>query len=285
VIVVADSGSTKTDWIFTQPGESPEQWRRYSSQGLNPFYVSTQEVKQTVENAIPEELRSEVTHVYFYGAGCSSPERNEVIALGLIPCFPENAHVEVDHDLLAAARASCHNEQGVVSILGTGSNSCMYDGDRIVDNVANLGFMLGDEGSGGHIGKELVRARCYREMPEDLAKVFDDMFGFDKEVMLHQVYHRPLPNRYMASFAPFAAKQEEHPFIQALIKRVFAEFVDRHLMKYDSKGWPHHFIGSIASIFEDELDEVLSSRNLKKGDILKHPVDALLNYHIEQHAI
>jgi N-acetylglucosamine kinase-like BadF-type ATPase len=261
-----------------------DEWLRFSSQGLNPFYVSTQEVTQTIERAIPEDVRAQTTHVYFYGAGCSSPDRNQVLVKGIRPMFTD-ANVEVDHDLLAAARASCHNANGVVSILGTGSNSCKYDGTHIVDNVENLGFLLGDEGSGADIGRALVKARCYREMPEYIQARFDEQFDWDKEKMLQQVYHRPMPNRYMASFAPFCSEHKHDPFIQDLVKSAMLEFVDRHLLKYDVPEWNHHFIGSIAAYFEDELSVVMKKRGLKLGQIIKHPVHSLLNFHLEQHAL
>ncbi len=284
MICVADSGSTKTDWVFAQPGGKKEDWLRFSSQGLNPFYVSTQEVAQTIEKAIPLEIREQTTHVYFYGAGCSSPDRNQVLVKGIEPKF-KTAKVEVDHDLLAAARASCQNENGVVSILGTGSNSCKYNGREIVDNVDNLGFLLGDEGSGADIGRALVKARCYREMPADIQARFDEQFDWDREKMLQQVYHRPMPNRYMASFAPFCGEHIHEPFIQGLVKSVMLEFIDRHLLKYDVPDWEHHFIGSIAAHFEGELKVVMKKRGLKLGKIIKHPVHSLLNFHLEQHAL
>lgn len=284
MICVADSGSTKTDWVFAKPGAGPNDWLRHSSQGLNPFYVSTQEVEQTIERAIPEGLLSQTTHVYFYGAGCSSAERSRLLLKGIEPQF-KHAKVEVDHDLLAAARASCHNSNGVVSILGTGSNSCKYNGLEIIDNVDNLGFLLGDEGSGADIGRSLVKARCYREMPKHIEERFDDQFEWDKEEMLKQVYHRPMPNRYMASFAPFCDQYHDEPFIKDLVKKAMLEFIDRHLVKYNVPDWEHHFIGSIASHFEEELRAVMQQRGLRLGNIIKHPVHALLNYHMAQHAV
>ena len=285
MICVADSGSTKTDWVFAPMGScDQDEWIRLSSQGLNPFYVSSKEVEHTIEKTIPEDLLSQVTNVFFYGAGCSSEERKSLIAKGIQPKFV-NAKVEVEHDLLAAARASCQNETGVVSILGTGSNSCKYDGLHIIDNVSNLGFLLGDEGSGGDIGRYLVKARCYREMPPKMEEIFDQHFDFDKERMLDQVYHRPMANRYMASFAPFAAKYIQEPFIRRLVKSTFESFADRHLIKYDVPNWEHHFIGSIAASFEDVLVEVLNERGLRMGRIVRHPVNALLKYHLKGYAI
>lgn len=282
MIIIADSGSTKTDWQIVDPRSG--SYQEFSSIGLNPFFVTDKLVARTVSEAKPDGIGENVQAVYFYGAGCSSPKRNEVIERGLREVFPK-AKCEVYHDLLGAARAGCQREAGVASILGTGSNSCLYDGHEIVDNVTNLGYVLGDEGSGGHIGKELIRARSYRDMPSDIEDAFDKMFGYEHEEMLQSVYHNPLPNRYLASFAPFCGENKDHAFFQELIERVFESFITKHLIKYDAEGLPFHFVGSIASHFESELQSVMAKHGLQLGRVIKKPIEMLRKYHSADHAI
>jgi glucosamine kinase len=280
VICVADSGSTKTDWVALGPQVQEEI--RFKTIGLNPFFVSETLVSRTVSEAKPESLDDQVQAVYFYGAGCSSAKRNEIIERGLKEVFP-NAKIEVFHDLLGAARACCQHEEGIASILGTGSNSCLYNGEKIIDNVTNLGYVLGDEGSGGHIGKQLIRARSYREMPSDIQEDFDAMFGYDHEEMLQAIYHNPLPNRFLASFAPFCSKHREHQFVQDLVKGVFGAFVRKHLVKYGQPEMPHHFLGSVAKEFESELKSVMDEHGLRMGRVMRKPIDLLMRYHLDEH--
>lgn len=282
MICVADSGSTKTDWRVVDLAN--EERIDFSTIGLNPFFVSENLIAQTVAEAKPDGIGVQVKAVYFYGAGCSSPRRNVVIEKGLRDVFP-NATIEVYHDLLGAARACCQHSEGIASILGTGSNSCRYDGEKIVDNVTNLGYVLGDEGSGGHIGKELIRARSYREMPKEIEADFDAAFRYEHEDMLQSVYHNPLPNRFLASFARFCGKHRAHPFIQGLLRQVFQSFVTKHLLKYNASDLPHHFLGSIAQEFESELAQVLKEHGLTIGTVIKKPIELLTQFHRDSHGI
>ncbi|MEQ9187859.1 MAG: hypothetical protein RLP15_08995 [Cryomorphaceae bacterium] len=282
MICVADSGSTKTDWSVVDLTNGLQA--EFHTIGLNPFFVSENIVAETVNEAKPPGLSKEVTAVYFYGAGCSSPRRNQVIERGLKEVF-SNARIEVFHDLLGAARACCQHSEGIASILGTGSNSCHYDGDKIIDNVTNLGYVLGDEGSGGHIGKELIRARSYREMPTEIEEDFDATFNYQHEEMLQSIYHNPLPNRFLASFAPFCGKHRDHPFTQALLKRVFDAFVKKHLVKYQQGSLPHHFLGSIAQAFAPELEQVMKAHGLHMGSVIKKPIELLTQFHREANGV
>lgn len=279
MICVADSGSTKTDWVIIDPKNKEEQ--RFDSIGLNPFFVDTAKVTETVRAAIPETLRDCIQQVHFYGAGSSSPERVKIVAQGIRAAMP-NATVQVDHDLLASARATCQHDPGIACILGTGSNSCYYDGERIRDNVTALGFILGDEGSGTAIGKELVRAWVYREMPDELATAFASEYNLTKEVVLQNTYNKPLPNRYLASFAPFCSQHRTHPFIANIIRGCLEDFVIRHVLKYEKcKTLPIHCVGSIATAFKEELCALLEEHGLQPGGFVVKPIDALVRFHVD----
>lgn len=282
MICIADSGSTKTDWVLVD--ELSKDEFRFVSMGLNPFYVHQKKIEEVFQSTIPPEMVSRIKAIHFYGAGCSNQKRNQIVNDALSNAsFCEK--VFVYHDLLGAARAACQFTQGVASILGTGSNSCLYDGMKILDNIDNLGFVLGDEGSGGHIGKELIRARCYRDMPADIAKHIDSVYKFDKDEVLDHVYHDPLPNTFVASFAPICSEFRDSEFIQKLLHDVFSEFVEKHLIKYAHPEWPHHFLGSIACEFETELRNVLKEFGLTPGIFERKPINALVKYHLNEHEV
>lgn len=280
MICIAESGSTKTDWVFIGDGS-----HRYKSEGLNPFFVSSIQTAEIVGNAIPTHLLNAVSEVFFYGAGCSSADRNQIIARGLQQKMPQ-AEIVVDHDLLAAARALLQQSSGVACILGTGSNSCYYNGKTIVENIPSLGYVLGDEGSGGSFGKSLVKAFIYKEMPKDLHDSFSSEFQLNKEEVLNRVYNQPQPNKFLASLAPFCGKHRDHEFIQRIIHENFDEFIVRHVLKYtlgssDRIG----FVGSIACTFERELRAVLTAHKLEAGSFLRKPIDPLVEYHLKSHAV
>jgi glucosamine kinase len=282
VICIADSGSTKTDWVLVDEKSGDEH--RFVSMGLNPFYVHQKKIEEVFLSTIPQEHLSKIVAIHFYGAGCSSDKRNQIVQEALTnasSCKDEFVY----HDLLGAARAACQFNEGVASILGTGSNSCLYDGLKILDNVDNLGFVLGDEGSGGHIGKELIRARCYRDMPADIAAHIDAVYKFDKDDVLDHVYHDPLPNTFVASFAPICSEFRDSEFIQNLLHNVFSEFVQKHLLKYKRPDWPHHFLGSIACEFETELRQVLNKFGLTPGIFERKPINALVKYHLNEYEV
>ncbi|GAB4379497.1 MAG: ATPase [Salibacteraceae bacterium] len=276
MMIIADSGSTKTDWAICH---GAGEVKYLTGVGLNPFFVSEDEVAAEVERVIGKGRASdEHTVFWFYGAGCSNELRKSIVRNGLKRIFP-GASVHVHHDLLGAARALCRNDPGVACILGTGSNSCLYDGKEIIDNIKALGYVLGDEGSGADLGKALVRAYAYREMPTDIAESFTALTG-GVESILEAVYNQPLANRYLASFAPFCSEWLAHPFMKKLVENRFACFVERHLLKYSSvTSLTVHFVGSVAFHFAEILTQVCNSRGLQTGTILKRPIDALIEYH------
>jgi len=279
MLLIADSGSTKTSWRLL---DAPNPHRDFSTIGYNPHYLSTDEIHKSLNDMLLPQLGFApqlVKQVYFYGAGCSSERETKTVRGALDRIFP-NANNEVDHDLLAAARAGSRNEAGIVCILGTGSNTCSYDGKKIIDSVPSLGFTIGDEGSGSNIGRMLTKAYFYREMPDDLSKKFYEQYQLTKDEYIGSVYKNAMPSRYVAQFSRFCADSREHPFIQKLLRQNFREFLKRHVLKYEQcHKLPIHFIGSVAFHYQDVLTGEMSALDLKPGRFIKNPLDGLTAFH------
>lgn len=280
MIFIADGGSTKADWIIV---DNKGAKSTYSTIGFNPFFYDTETVVEELSKKFIYDVPvKEATKVFFYGSGCSDALRKEILAKAFVQIFP-NAEIHVEHDLLASARATCGDEPGIACILGTGSNSCLYDGIDEVDNVTNLGYLLGDEGSGTHLGKKLIRAYFYRELPKELEEAFDDKYKLGKRELLNRLYDGQRGNVYLASFARFLFEHKEHFYIKHIVARSFAEFIDRHVMKYEGhQTLPVHFVGSIAFYFSGVLKSLLAERNLTLGRIIKKPIDNLVQYHLDR---
>ncbi|WP_020535700.1 hypothetical protein [Lewinella cohaerens] len=276
--VIVDSGSTKADWKFL----SGEEETSLHTMGFNPVFHSSDQIEQEVNKAFKGivDLEQEA-EIYFYGSGCWDQKRKVIIENGLKRVFT-NAKIDVHHDLLGAARATCGNDPGISCIIGTGSNTCLYDGKDVIDNVTNLGYLCGDEGSGTHLGKKLIRHYFYRELPKELEAAFEVFVGGGKQKILDTVYDGTPPNVYLASFTRFMSEHVDHPFIQRILYRSFAEFIDRHVRKYPGHlKLPVHFIGSIAYVFQDMLKIVLTERAMHHGIFIKQPIDNLVAYHRE----
>jgi N-acetylglucosamine kinase-like BadF-type ATPase len=280
MIFIADGGSTKADWRIVNTENDQVD---YSTIGFNPFFYTTEMVVSELQKSFAIDLPvDKASKVFFYGSGCSDPNRKEILANAFKEIFP-NAEIIVEHDLLASAKATCGNEPGIACILGTGSNSCLYDGKEVVDNVTNLGFLLGDEGSGTHLAKKLIRAFYYRELPTDLEKRFIETYKIEKRELLNKLYSGERANVYLASFSRFLFDNKDHIYTQQLVHRSIGEFVDRHIMKYENhENLPIHFVGSISYYFSFILESLLSERNLNLGSIVKRPIDNLVTYHLNQ---
>lgn len=278
MILVADSGSTKCDWIaIDQDGRH----HKTNSMGFNPFFHSTELVQQKLgENELFASIKDKVNEVYFYGAGCSSPTRNEIIAKGLRAFFSNATTVLVDHDLTGAALATAQGEPVISCILGTGSNSCFFDGQTVHEEVPALGYILGDEGSGSYFGKIMLSEWLYHRMPEDLAKEFGEEYNLSKEGIFDAVHHKNNPNVYLASFMPFAGKHKDHPYFKEMILAGLTKFVDIHVCCFDNyKDVTVNFVGSVAFYFKDVLEEVARNHSFTVGKIEKRPVEPLAEYH------
>lgn len=283
-ILIADSGSTKTEWCLIK-GDQPESApSRFYTDGLNPYYHTTESIRDVIRYAVKPNLgKYEIDHLYFYGAGCSLDEKKRIVLAGITEVFP-SIGIEIKDDLLGAARALCGHSQGITCILGTGSNSCLFDGEQVVDNIPSLGFILGDEGSGGHLGKLLLHAYFYRDMPEELRLDMQKNYTMDRRLILDGVYHKPQSNRFVASFAHFTSVHKSHPFIKELIKSAFDSFLKASVFKYENfKNTPIGFVGSVAFNHQDIMNDLLNQYGLKTLSFIKNPMETLIGYHQDAH--
>lgn len=273
MLLVADSGSTKADWILTR---SDKQTIHFRTKGINPFFLSEKEITSVLQNAAEiQPYVNEVKEIYFFGAGCSSPDKREIISNSLSKVF-KNAFVSVDIDIIASIYATCGSSPGITCILGTGSNISYFDGTKIHESKHGLGYILGDEGSGTYFGRQLLTSFLYGTMPAELSAAFNEKFQVNKESVIKRVYQKVSPNSFLASFAPFMSDQIEHPFIKQLLKKGFEEFVETNIKSYPNyRTQTCHFVGSIAYHFDNILREVCAYKHIKVGKILKHPIDDL----------
>ncbi len=278
MIIIADSGSTKADWKVVKNGKILQT---ISTMGLNPFFHGKEVIFDALKNGFENNVNPiEVKQIYFYGAGCSNPDRNSFMQHS-INCYFKNAEIEVEHDILAAARATCGTTPGIACILGTGSNSCLYDGTKIIDNLPSLGFMLGDEGSGSYLGKMLIKKFFYRELPQDLLDAFNKKYNLTKEDILDALYNKHHVNVFLAKFSRFYAENNTHPLVREMIKNAFTDFYSSLIVKYDGyKNVPIHFVGSISFIFRDILEEVSKDFGTTLGRTIKQPIEELVNFHL-----
>jgi glucosamine kinase len=275
--LVVDSGSTKSDWIMVH-----DNAKRTSihTMGFNPYFHSPQRIQQELmQHSFTEIVPLEkIQAIYYYGAGCPDESYRSIIRQGLSLVFP-NARIEVQHDLLGAARATCGRKPGICGIMGTGSNSCSYDGVNITDNVTALAHVLGDEGGGVFLGKLLLQAYFYRELPQDLLLDFEKSYPEGKEAIVHRIYGES-QNVYIASFAEFLIRHKEHPYARLLIDKSIREFAVRHLKKYEN--WQNlkiNLVGSIAGLLSDEIRDVFAQEGLELGTVVRKPIENLVDYH------
>ncbi|WP_456088161.1 ATPase [Parabacteroides sp.] len=277
-ILIADGGSTKTDWSVVSGNRETERIR---TRGINPFFQTEEEISAEIrDNLIPQIRQYDaIEAVYFYGAGCAFPEKNEILRRSVMHYLPVS--VEVGSDLLAAARALCGHHPGIACILGTGSNSCLYDGKEIVRNISPLGFILGDEGSGAVLGKLLVGDVLKNQLPAALQKAFFAESGLTPAVIMEKVYKQPFPNRFLASLSPFLLRHMEEPAVYNLVGDSFRAFFARNVMQYGCRDHPVHLVGSIAWYYQDILKEVAREFGLRLGTIVQSPVQGLIRYHEE----
>jgi N-acetylglucosamine kinase-like BadF-type ATPase len=276
VQLIADSGSTKTHWCVVNDGKAVNE---FLSDGINPFYQSEAEIIAGMEKIFPIELNGyRVEKVCFYGAGCSFAEKKTIVGSSLLHYFPD-ATVEIESDLLAAARSLFQHEKGIACILGTGSNSCYYDGTGIDQNVSPLGFILGDEGSGAVLGKLFVADCLKNQLPVILKEKFLHQYKLTPALILDAVYKKPFPNRFLAQFCPFILEHIEEPSVFNLVFESFDAFFVRNVMQYTMEDLQVGFIGSIAYCFKDTLEIVASERRITISEIVQSPMEGLLKYH------
>ncbi|MCG8411874.1 MAG: ATPase [Bacteroidales bacterium] len=278
MIIVADSGSTRTDWVVIK---EKEIFSTFNTIGFNPYFVKAEEIKSELEQNFPCTINLEdISNVYFYGSGCSSFEMNQEIHKRLSSFFTKS-EIEVEHDLLAAARALFGNDEGIAVILGTGANTCHYNGKDIIKNVTSLGFILGDEGGADHLGKLFIQDYLNEDLPVDISEKFYSEFRLSKTQIFQAVYKKAHPNRFLASFSKFIRENSNSKAVLDIIERSFNQLFVKHICKYENyKELPLRATGSVAFFYEKELNEVAKKYDTKFEKIIREPIDSLTQYHI-----
>ena len=278
MILIADGGSTKTDWCVVENGQPIQQ---ISTKGINPFFQSEEEISNEIATSLLPQLKTNALDaVYFYGAGCGFPDKIAMVHRAITKHLQIKREVEVNTDMLAVAHGLCQHEAGIACIMGTGSNSCYYDGKQIVSNVSPLGFILGDEGSGAVLGKLLVGDILKNQMTPELKEKFLKQFSLTPADIIDRVYRKPFPNRFLASLSPFLAQNIDEPCIHALVLGSFKSFLKRNVMQYENfRNSKVHFIGSVAFYYKTILAEAAQEMNIQLGTIIKSPMEGLIKYH------
>lgn len=279
MILIADSGSTKCDWLLIDPQGT--HLRSFSTMGFNPYFHSTAFVSQQLaEHDVVKEIVSQTEHVFFYGAGASTPNLCKVISEALKSTFP-GAKVHVDHDLVGAVYAVYQGEPCIASILGTGSNSCYFDGKTVFEEVPALAYILGDEGSGSWFGKELLRAYFYKQLPHNMMQDFKESYTLSKDDLVKYLYNNPHANVWLAGFMPFIGKHRFEPIVKEWLHRGLKAFVHTHVTCFERyKELKTHFVGSIAHYFNEELQAVCDEEGVNMGSVVKKPILTLADYHV-----
>ena len=280
MVLIADSGSTKTDWILTDENKNQT---RYNTVGYNPHFINAENIYDSLSLKLVSQLDAPaVKTIYFYGAGCSTPEKAAIVHSALFKCFP-NSELFVKHDMLGAAKALLGNNPGFAAIIGTGSNTCIYDGVKIEKNIDSLGYLLGDEGSGCHIGKRIVQDFMRGNLPSELHDKFNMTYQYSHADIYDIIYNKPSPNRFLAGFCKFADENKEHEYIKKIIRESFNDFFKKLVSKYpEYEQYSFNCVGSVGYIFKDILKEVAKVYKMKIGKMISSPIEELVNYHLNQ---
>lgn len=272
-LLIIDAGSTKTEWVVLEDGNVVEH---LFTSGYNPNYATSNALIDLLYKELPNNFPA-VDAVYYYGSGCGSETNRENIAQYLRVRFEEAHEVFVTHDLMGAAHAVLGREKGIACILGTGANSCLFNGKDIVEQAVSLGYLVGDEGSGCYIGRKLTRAYFYDLIPLELKLLFNKSYNLNVSDFVQNVYHQPEASRYLAQFVKFAGEHLEHPYIQQLVKDCFYDFIKVFVLRYkDCHTLPISFVGSVAFVFQDLLSESLASEGLTMGKVMRSPMEGLI---------
>jgi N-acetylglucosamine kinase-like BadF-type ATPase len=278
MVIIIESGSTKADWLIIQG----EKRFYHNTIGFNPFFHSTEIVAETLKNdQTLQDLIALEGEIHFYGAGCSSKELNQTIEKGFKTVF-KNATVSVDHDLLAAGLSLYRGKNVIACILGTGSNSLLFDGKNLHEEVPALGYILGDEGSGSFFGKQILSDFLYSRLPQQIESDLRQL-GLSKDEIFRKVYMEPNANVFLASISPILIQNKELEYCQNLIRKGFDLFLDRHVLCFkDCFTTEVSFVGSIAALLASELEAVCQEKGLTVGQIIRKPIDSLANYHLNK---
>lgn len=280
MILIADSGSTKTNWLALS--KSGKEIVRTKTKGLNPAVFDLEILKNRIEaNKELTEIKNLVTEIYFYGAGCGTETPKNILKNLLVELFP-NASVSVKEDTEAAV-FSVTDKPAIVCILGTGSNCSFYDGHKVHQKIASLGYIVMDDASGNYYGKQLLRDYFFNKMPKDLAYKFKASYDLNPDIIKLNLYKRENPNTYLANFVRFLVQHKETQYGQNTIKKGFNLFIENQILQYpESVDLPIHFVGSIAHFLKKELKECLHKKGLQLGKIERHPINGLAKYHINK---
>jgi glucosamine kinase len=277
MILVADSGSTKTEWKVIKGGIPRES---LFSSGINPYFLTGEEIYLLLKKELNALSGNSFNQIYYYGTGCNSAAKENTVKEA-IKRFLSSGEIFIGSDLLAAARALCMNEPGIACIIGTGSNSCYYDGSVIVSNVSPLGYILGDEAGAAVIGRKLISGVLKKQVPQNVIKCFFDTYKITPAEILENVYMKPFPNRFLGQFAKFISANIHIPELQEIITSCFEDFIRRNILQYpESKTLPVHFTGSIAFHFRPFLEDLLIKNELQPGKITLSPMADLIKYHL-----
>jgi N-acetylglucosamine kinase-like BadF-type ATPase len=274
--LIADCGATKSEWSIVGNGKT----KTVITQGISPYFLTAEQIRELLVKELTPKLKNvEVDEVFYYGTGCANPNNAKLVKKAVKQVFP-TAQIEINHDLLASARSLCGREKGIACILGTGSNSCYYNGKKIVKNSPGLGYVLGDEGSGAYLGKKVIQYYLYGTFDDELRGRFDLTYMTNSAEILENVYKKPLPNRYLAGFARFLAENRGHYMIENIIEDGLNDFFFNHLCKY-REIWtlPVNFAGGVAYGFRDVIAQLCNSYEFELGKILQKPMSGLIEYH------
>ncbi|MDZ4752799.1 MAG: ATPase [Flavobacteriales bacterium] len=280
MVLIADSGSTKCDWALLD--SKGNKLGIYETIGLNPYFHTSEAMSSAIQaNAELSGMGNEITNVFFYGAGASTETMCSIVMKGLQKVFPK-ASILVDHDLVGCAYATYDGEPCISCILGTGSNSCYFDGTRIYEEVPSLAFILGDEGSGSYFGKILLREYFYKKLPLDLRAAFDEHFKVTRDDIISKIYREPNANVYLASFTRFIGSHVDHPHVHNWIVNGMKEFIDIHVQCFSNwREVPVHFVGSVSHYFRKGIEEAAAQTGMHLGRIIRKPIDGLVEYHVK----
>lgn len=276
--LLADSGSTKTDWILLKNNETI---LKVFTIGFNPYFQNKDQIANAIyAQLLPHiaEVVDQIDKIYYYGAGCSNPENCAIVQQGIYSIIKVK-NIYISHDLLAASRALCQDKAGIAGILGTGSNSCLYDGKNIIENVPSVGYMWGDHGSGASIGKRFLSSYFHDELPNDIKVDFESQ-GYHREEILNNVYKKHMPSKYLASISLFIGKHTNNEFVRKLLIESFEEFFTYQISKYThSKKYPVNTVGSIGYVYKAFLEIAAKNKGYELGTVIKSPLEGLIQFH------
>jgi N-acetylglucosamine kinase-like BadF-type ATPase len=281
MILIADSGSTKTDWRLI---DDNKQIHQYATQGISPYFQTSEEIAAMLKSELLSQITIPLTklEINYFGTGCANDEKKSVVVEALNNNF-KDAVVNVDSDMLGAARALCGKEVGIASILGTGSNTCYYNGTSIYSATPSLGYLLGDEGSGAHIGKTFIQAFLNNELPENIKNNFLSRNNITQAIILDNVYKKPYPNRYLASFSKFVFQNIKEQYLTDMVVNCFQDFFDKHICKYPNhKEIPLNCVGSVAFYYSKIIKHVAENNKVVIGSVIESPIAALSLYYLEE---